>query len=271
MNEHFFDTHFEENKRIPIKKALIWILLSTLLVSGTATMGYLYYQHWLEARKSDKSYVISEIKQITESNQTLDTNHLASILNLSIDRPINLHTFSLGEAQKKLQESTLFSDCDIKKQGMGTVVIYYTLRKALGSVADLEEGLIDRKGVIYPKLSYLNPEKLPRVYFGLKSVQWGQKVDKKLMEICHNILSFFNDDSKFQLEQIDLSHAFDSSYGSREIILTIHTNSNTHYLRCATKEYLKAFQHYQTLFPLLHKEFQPIVIDLRIPHQAYIR
>ena len=96
--------------KMPFSRSLIWILVSTLLISGSAFMGWLYFLHVKERRLHDDQYRIVAIIQSTPQADALKTLYLAELLGLSLDRPINLYQFNAKEAAQTLLSHPLIKN-----------------------------------------------------------------------------------------------------------------------------------------------------------------
>ena len=60
-------------EQLPLSTALIWIFLSTCLISGTATLAWLYYVHLGRLRVQDDQYLIKAIVQTGPQREALRT------------------------------------------------------------------------------------------------------------------------------------------------------------------------------------------------------
>ena len=92
----------KKKKIIPVHQAFAWVFLSTVLVSGSAIAALQYYKHVRGKRFHDEKYNIVAIVQSTSGNEAVKTVYLAELMELSVDKPVNLFQFDSDEAQKKI-------------------------------------------------------------------------------------------------------------------------------------------------------------------------
>lgn len=294
------------NIKVPLKEALFWILLPTLLISGTATMGLLYFQHIKEMHMHDDAYRIVAMMQTAPENEGLKTVYLAELLDLSIDRPSNLYRFNTKEARRKLLSSSLIKDARIKKIRPGTLYVDYTMRKPVAFLTDYANTVIDRERYMFPYKPFFAPKRLPEIYLGLplqeeraKDGPWGVSLEGLQVELAFSLLDYLETKlcrSTCYLKRIDVSKAYALSCGQRQIVLILedrieHTvNGKTtlyllpRILRLNTDNYLQGLANYIVLNThllqqeqlLLMPNAQPMVrlplkiIDLRLPQLAFI-
>ena len=101
--------------KIPLSRAILLILVTILLVSGVAFMGWLYFLQVRERRLNDEQYQIVAIIQSTPQGDVLKTAYLAELLDLSMDHPINLYQFDVKKGIKTLLANPLIKSASIKK------------------------------------------------------------------------------------------------------------------------------------------------------------
>lgn len=215
-----------EEKKIPYRQALLWIFLSTLLISGSSIFGWFYYLHLLDRKTSDANYTIVSIVQGSLNGHRLKTEFLMDLLEISPHNPVNLYRFNRREAEKKMLASPLIKSGSIKKIFPGTLYILYEMREPIAYLSDHSNRVIDSEGYVFPFHPFYTPKRLPKIYFGSK-----EKED--LAGCC------LKDDSRFAmslcmikgcerlhrhhlfLTQLDLSKAKTEGNACREISLTI--------------------------------------------------
>src|SRR5262245_29089640 len=100
---------------LPFRTAFWWILLSTLLISGSTACAVLYYRHLSHIEKHDPAYHISILVQSSAGRERLTTAYLAELLDLSTDRPTNLFSYDAKEGEKKLRECPIIKEAAIVK------------------------------------------------------------------------------------------------------------------------------------------------------------
>jgi hypothetical protein len=299
------DSHRHTKEKIPLNQALFWILLSTLLVSGTAAIGLLYYQYIKEIHGSDDAYRIVAIVQTVPENEGLKTVYLAELLDLSLDKPLNLYRFNTKEASRKLLSSPLIKEARVKKIRPGTIYVDYVLRNPIAFLADYSNTVIDGERYLFPYKPFFTPKRLPEIYLGVsltdssKESLWGAPVEGEYVELALSLLNYLQ--KKFgheacQVKRIDVSKAYASSCGQREIILMLEDQveqtvkgKTTRYLfprilRLNTESYLQGLANYAVLQKhLLKQELSTLpandkvlvkqsvkILDLRLSQLAFV-
>jgi hypothetical protein len=293
-------------KKIPLKKALMWLFLCSLTVNGTALAGLLFYRYVKGQYAQDDTYRIVAIVQTTPEKESLKSVYLAEILGLSIDHPTNLYRFNSKEARQRLLKHPLFEKARIKKIRPATIQIDYTLRKPIAYLLDNTNTAIDSEGFPFPLKPFFTPKKLPEIYLGttesteespINSMQWGKQLKGPRVELAMNLFQLISSqycsDSQY-LKRIDVSKAHAPSYGQRQVIVILEKQlvkelkgqsilvRVQHILRLDTKNYIQGLENYVKLKPhleglpiditdstLTNIDLPPIIIDLRLPHLAY--
>lgn len=307
MNEN---SPYIDPGHIPLSKALLWIILSTCLVSGTAFFGMLYFQHINDNRRHDPKYHIVAIVQTSPDQEGLKTAFLAELLDLSIDNPKNLYNFNSKEAQTKLLHFPVIKEATVNKIKPGILWVDYSLRKPVAYLADFSNTLIDADAVPFPAQPFFTPKRLPEVYLGLSEeiysddqnvdriFQWGSSLQNKKTNLAFTIMQkvYQSCCSDFtSLSHIDVSKAFASSYGQRQIVVVLEDRlekevdgqpvfiSHPKILRLSTENFssqlinfklLQAYLRQQDLSSTIENTSgnQPksTVIDLRLSDLAFI-
>ncbi len=274
-------------QKMPFGMAVGWILLWTLLVSGSAVLGCLYYLHQRESQSNDDQYRVVAIVQTTSDKESLKTVYLAELLGLSVDQPTNLHRFDSDEAKQKLLNSHVIKDVEVKKVRPGTVYVEYCMRKPIAYSGDYTNTAFDSEGIFFPVSPFYTPKRLPEVRLGLMDrALWGSCCrDSKPFQLTLAILKAV--ESRFHLKpihlkEIDVSRAYAPSYGQREIVMRIDEDVEreekgrlllTTYprlLRCSVDHFDQALEEYLVLRGKL-SDRQAAIIDLRIPQLAFIK
>lgn len=282
------------NDKMPFSRALLWILLSTLLVTGSAFMGWLYFQHMRERRFNDDQYRIVAIIQNTPQVDQLKTVYLAERLNLSFDQPLNLYQFKTKEAVQALLNDPLIKSASIKKIVPGTLYIQYEMRTPVAYIGDFTNTMIDEEGYLFPFRPFFTPKRLPTLYLGLEkeNCKWGSCLkENSSFQLAFTLLQLFNrlHQEKFHIKQLDVLQVQEDSYGQRQIVMTLERQESMalpqapFYLRLSPDHYAQDLCNFSTLqdaifekqelaFKKLRERSQEaMVIDLRIPHLAFIK
>jgi hypothetical protein len=169
---------------------------------------------------------------------------------------------------------------------------------------------MDKAGYPFPFYPFLSPKNLPYIYFGLSSfgqgstnsdkpiVRWKEAMTGIYVNLAFSLLQLIHEVGLSNVVRIDLSHAFASSCGKREIVLTVdHVIVQwqngleqqivfPHLLRLGTKNYREQLINYLNLKEeLIEQEKksallqinQPFlrlrekVIDLRLSKLAFVQ
>nr|NGX43512.1 Cell division protein FtsQ [Chlamydiota bacterium] len=221
-------------KNIPFKRAMIWILISTLFVSGTTAFAVLYYFHVKELQIQDGRFRIVAINQIGSEQGALSSQYLSELLNLSVDRMTNIYQFNSEEGRNKLLSNPLIKTAEIKKSIPGTLCIKYTLRKPVAYLSDFTNTFIDEEGVLLPIEPFFTPKELPEIFLGDLGdrIEWGDQLEsercKKALALLKMVAEEWRDDT-ILVKKIDLSRAEFPSYGMREIVATIEEKTDQHH------------------------------------------
>lgn len=284
------------DSKMPFNRSLLWILVSTLLISGSAFMGWLYFLHIRERRLNDEQYRIVAIIQSTPQADALKTVYLAELLDLSLDRPINLYQFNSREAVQTLLRNPLIKAATVKKILPGTLFIYYQMRTPIAYVGDFANTVIDAEGYLFPFRPFFTPKRLPILYLGLnkEECKWGSCLNHSpSLEIAFSIMQQFDQLQlkNLNLKQLDVTQAQADSYGQRQVVLVLEEGEQAaiksayslSFLRLSSDHYIQDLANFCTLQTAqLEKKEEPsskssaqnhqgMVIDLRIPHLAFIK
>jgi len=266
----------ESPDKMPYNRAVMWILLSTLLVSGSALMATLYYMHVKELRLQNNQYRIVAIVQNCQNSEALKTSYLAQLLDLSLDKPINLYQFDNEEGVAKLLACPLIKTAGIQKIRPGALYIQYLVRTPLAYLGDYSNTAIDTEGFLIPFQPFFTPKKLPTIYLGCEG-EWGKSLaqDQRL-QLAFTLLKKLEieDFDHFYVKQIDVTDAFSDSFGKRQIVVTLASLSNnkSYLLRLNSDEYEQSLANFHALKDRFRDRTSPFtIIDLRIPQLAFIK
>ncbi|MCH9613273.1 MAG: Cell division protein FtsQ [Chlamydiia bacterium] len=252
-----------------VKKPLTYFGISLL----TLWIGALTFLKVQSIQRSDKQksseYTITEIMQTSMRKGALKTQHLAELIHLGSNTPINLYCFDLEEATKRLTACPLIYEAKVKKRSPSTLHIDYTAYNPIALVGDFYNTAIDETGHLFPISPFLSPKALPEVIFGIQAFEGWDKKPPHFNEAL-SLIALFKQHN-LSLNHIDLSRLDSPSLGRRELIL----RTGHHTLRLPSEEYKKQLGNYLELAGeiRLHEEetgFVPKVIDLRIPNLAFI-
>lgn len=244
------------SRKIPPKKALLSVLISIIFVSGPFAVLTFYNNYKNAQQKADPAYQITAIVQASNDIETLPTIYFSELLQLSIDRPINIFEFKLHDALKNIMKSPLIKSASVKKIKPGIIHIEYALRKPIAFLGDYTNTAIDSEKVAFPFKPFFTPKRLPSIYLGEDTMMtWGfpiqfdsdqntkncinllcstgayelinNKIDLAfniLQTLAHNLK-----DNSLTLCEIDVSKAFAQSYGKRQIVLSFEERKENYF------------------------------------------
>jgi hypothetical protein len=304
----FAQSHQSRDK-LPLRRALLWVFLSVILVSGSAAFSWFYYQHLLDKRATNDDYLLTAIVQTGPVKDALQTVYLAELLELSADRPTNLFQLDLHKAEKQLLASPVIKTAKVKRVPPNTLYIDYTVRQPIAMLYDYVNSAIDEEGYIFPIHPFFAPKRLPEVYVGLPppgegsaASQWNVPIKGAEMQLALSLFSMLHEPmyrDQFRLLRIDVANAYADSYGRREIVLIIEDQLSfaskeqmttllfPRILRLSPERYREELKNYLTLREILaekalkkHQDadaMQPaekmrgLIIDLRVPKLAFLK
>ena len=261
----------QNSQKLPVRKAVFWILISTFLISGSTTGALIYFWSLRKSNELDPKYNIIAVVQIGPDKDVLKTEYLAELLQLSTDQPTNLFKLSLEDAKDRLLKSALIKSVDVRRVKPGTLYIDYRVRKPIAFFAEYSNTAIDEEGVLIPFAPFFTPKKLPELICGFDSVcDWGGKIKGEQIEWA---LHFFKNDSN--VRRIDLSQSRAESLGKREIVVIYEgiINPETRILRLSPENMDQQLSNYKMLekhFVQNPIESSTIIVDLRVEELAFL-
>lgn len=286
------------NRRLPLGKALRWIGLSALCINSVCYLALQGYFLWRDQKQRFNQSVISAIVQTGPQKEALKTDYLAQLLSLSKDRPQKIEEVDLKEAQKKLLASPVIKEAELKALDWGTLYINYTVRQPIAILADFENRALDEEQVLFPLVPFFSPKNLPELYLGIAT---AAELKSEKTELALGILKLINEPQvkpELNVRRIDVSKAFEKSYGRQEIVLLIEDEIISkveqrqihyflpQYLRLSRKKYAQELGNYLKLreellkkeenrLPLpegnqTHVRLKYKMIDLRLEQLAFI-
>lgn len=257
---------------IVLKKAIKWVFISVLVISGIPWILFGAYTYLRYMRMQDPAYDIVAIVQSNQDPEPLKTGFLAELLNLSIDRPCNLYRFDLEEGQKKLLSFPSIKTTTMKKIPPGILFIEYSLRKPAAFLADVSNTVVDAEHYAFPSHPFFSPKKLPLFLLGTtyENIVWGERVADPKLTLAYEILEGINELGlgEDDLIKIDVSNVDAISLGMRKIVVS--------FLNLDVLLDPRGFKEGLTRYKTLRKKQNLIqndharMIDLRLPNLGYI-
>lgn len=283
------------DKILPLPVALLWIVSSTLVISGSF---HFVLKNGPIAAGKEKKVVIDTITSMIQTGpqkEALRSEYLAELIGLSVDRPKKTSQFSVINAEKALLASPVIQHAKVKVIKPSTVYINYTVRQPIARLYDFDNTALDKEGVPLPIYPFFPPKHLPELYLGINApFSWNVPIGSHRLSFAFDVLKRLNfvDKDSFRVKRIDVSKLEENSLGRREIVVVLENMQSTepgldpvfslHYLRLSPKNYAQELGNYLQLREnLLSKELQSLkqrqeakalqtIIDLRLTRLAYI-
>lgn len=296
--------------RWPLKWALLFLGGTTLTTFLVGLLCISFYQDWRRERRSDPRYAITQILQTGPEREALPTNCLAELLSLSSDVTQNLYAFDLKKGEKALLECPLIVQAKLERSSPSTLAVNYEIRRPIALLADYQNVAVDAQGYLFPLHPFLSPKEMPEIYLGLppfeaeedamrrKGGRWGEPLSNREWLLALEILQTFDETpwkEGISVRRIDLSNAFASTLGRREIVLftseevrlqrdgSILTFLFPKILRLPTRDYRNQLNNFFSLRATMQQDyarqlatfqqgatFAPRIIDLRLSHLAFV-
>lgn len=280
-----------------MRQALFCLIGSTCFTLSVSLGGYWIWTHYRNERLNSEKYQITTIIQTGPEKEALKTAYLAELLGLSADHPTQLYALDIKKAEAKLLASPLIANAKVKRIPPSTLYIDYEVRKPVAWVADYKNTAIDQNGYLFPVAPFFSPKHLPEIYLGLPSSTTWQ-VRGPQFQLALQILQFLETapwKEGLRIKRIDVSNAFASSLGQREVVLFTEEELSLRQevreivctfpkvLRLAPKEYTQQLNNFFALRRTMMDDyrrqiatlkeggrFAPRIIDLRIPQLAFV-
>lgn len=243
-------------KKIPLKRALIAILLSVVIVSGPFFLVWGMNHYMLSTRRANSAYNVVAIAQHCTSGEPLLTGQLAALLGITKEH--NLFSLDFQALSKKLLDCPVIKEATVRPIVPSIVCVEYATRQPIAAVADIADAGIDAENVLFPLYPFFSKKRLPKIYLGMSStdVEWG-KLENAELRLAQEILSCN------AVACIDVCNAFAASSGRREVVLTM---DNGTLVRLNSDSWKKEAALFFTLLPRLPE--QTGIFDMR--HEGMI-
>ncbi len=243
--------------------SLTFIVGSTFLITGGTYKGMrLFY------RQTTSQDYLCRILQTGPQREALKTTYLAQQMKISADRPILLSQFNTSVAERRLLASPVIRGAHVKLLSPDTLYVDYTVRQPIAWLYDFENIALDEDGYPFPVFPFFTPKKLPEIYLGIQNFYWNRPLKLKQARLALVFLSLF-EKLPLHLRRLDVSNAFHSSLGRREIVVILDEQGSTKFLRLTPKNFAQELGNYLQLRPELPPTLQ--TIDLRISQLAFIK
>ena len=288
--------------KTPITRTLLRIVFAAVVFNGLTFGSISLYRKLQRFRSTDFHVPIKAIVQTGPLKEALKTAYLAELLGLSVDQPTLTCDFDTKEGATRLLASPVIKEAEVQIREPGIVYVEYVTRKPVALLADYENIALDLEGFPFPLNPFFSPKRLPEIYLDLEGeIQFNQPIEGEKKDLAFELMELVSGPivcDLFNVVRIDVSNAFEESYGRREIVLgaeDVFFSSLKdrevcfHFprlLRLSTKKYSQDLSNYLKLREqLLEKErrklefpeeglvdvtFKEKIIDFRIPQLAFI-
>lgn len=203
-----------------IKIATLAVILSGAIVGVGTLLG-----RARQRAQGDDRVPITAIVQTGPTKEALRTIYLAELLDLSEDRPTLTVDFDCRAGEAKLLASPVIKAAHIRIGEPGVLQIDYTSRKPVALLADYENTALDAEGYPFPLSPFFSPKTLPEIYLDLdEEVCFNQPLVGEKKELAFTLLKLVSGpivSDLLNVCRIDVSSAFEKSYGKREIVLSV--------------------------------------------------
>ncbi len=289
-------------KKLAFPKAFFLIFSSVLVISGPCYATFFFYRSYLWQKRKDPTYKIEAILQTSQGTKRLSTQYLAEKMGLSKEKSENIFLFQERKGEELLKSSPFIKGAIIKKMKPNTLYINYRLREPVATIFDLENILVDKEGFLFANIFQ---ETVPEIYLDLEKpfcqeFSWQKPISGEKWDFAIKVLQEIQEilPPPFLIERVDVSQVFLSSYGKRELVLSLIEKKEIQkkgekilcffpkYLRLPVKGYKEQMLHFLSLNESMGKDyesqllslnqesaslyFSPKVVDLRIIDLAFL-
>lgn len=283
-------------------RPLFRVALATAVMSGAAFGSFSLYRYIQRSRSIDYTVPIKAIVQTGPLKEALKTAYLAELLGLSVDQPTLTSEFDIKEGEAKLLASPVIKQAEIQIHEPGILHIDYITRQPVALLADYENIALDSEGYPFPVTPFFSPKNLPEIYLELdEEIRFNCPLRGEKKELAYELLELVGGPivcDLFNVTRIDVSNAFERSYGRKEIVLKAEDSIFSsrldrevrlvfpRLLRLSTNKYSQDLANYLKLREqILEKEkreilfpeddislvcFKEKIVDFRIPQLAFI-
>lgn len=248
----------ESERKIPLKKAVFYVLLSVFVIWGSLIVTWLIHQAVIKSRQNDPRYNIVALAQSCPQALHLETWQLIELLELSRDMPQNLYAFDPAAANSKLMACPVIKKAVCRRQPPCVVHVDYVVREPCALIADFSNVAVDREKFCFPLKPFFTPKRLPKIYLGLTELSYNRALDSKEAELAFKLLDYLEANFSCPITSIDVRNAYAKSAGSQEIVVVLDTK----HLRLSPRDYEAALMRYKALEATIGNAK---IIDLRIP------
>lgn len=271
--------------KVSFAKGVRTILLSVVLISGTAWLGFGIYTYFWNVRILDPKYKIVALVQTGPEKEALKTEFLAELLGLSIDQPSHLYKYDLVSGKKKLLAFPLIKAATLKRIPPGTLYVDYTVSKPIAFLADFSNTAIDENKKLIPFKPFFSPKNLPEIILGIQSepLKWGSQLNSPRSELAFLVLNEIENQigsEHLRPIKIDVALAESPSLGTRQIIVTLEKKSESetgslklnHLVLLLNPETFKeGIANFKEISKVMVDKGDLSIVDLRLDRLAFVK
>ncbi|MGD2170001.1 MAG: FtsQ-type POTRA domain-containing protein [Chlamydiota bacterium] len=271
------------SKNLTVKQSLLWILISTVIVSGSSFSIFFGVLSWRKKQLKDHTLRIAAIIQTGPEKEALPSQYLAELMHLSLDRKTNYYAFNERRAEENLLRSPFIKEAKVKKVRPNAVYVDYTKRSPIALLIDYENVAIDEDGYVFPIEPFYQVENLVELYLGLppfndpldeqqrEGGSYKKAIQCKHFALAKKILSLLNEKEfvdRFTLKKIDVSKSFSPSFGQREVVISLDEHLEItqkeltstfilpKYLRLNVKQYHQQLSNFLVLSQKMRNDYR---------------
>lgn len=257
-----------KKEKVAPLNALVWIVGSILLVSGSVFFSLHFFFKWQKEYRAQPRFFIKTLVQTGPKKNALTSEYLAELMGLSVDQPTNIFEFNEKTAEEALKSSPVIKEANVRRIKPNTIYIDYVMREPKAWLYEYENTAIDEEGYLFPVYPFFSPKELPELHLGLFPFmvppknsdlpvgKWHIPLSGKYVSLGLDLLK---QTQGLNVLRIDASKAYAPTLGSREIVLyfedeIILKNDQKEHLcifprlvRLSTKNYKKELHYYREL------------------------
>lgn len=229
-----------------LNRSLFYIVLSTVMISGTSWGAWAGWQYWQWKLENDSRYPVRAIMTKSLGGEPLRPSIVAEWLNLSVTKTMNLYRLNLNEAKKKIERQLPVKRAIVSRIPPSTLMVEIEMRRPIALVGERSNIGIDEEGNVFPLVPFYTPKKLPKIFVGHRNnfplvVAVLKSLDKR--------------GELGNVELVDAEKANALSFGERELVIL----SNGVFSRLDPAKWEDGLEK---MFKLKHIEAK--ILDLRI-------
>lgn len=266
--------------QVSMTRALFFGAVITLAVASCASFYLFGTRLWFKWHASHAKYELKYVEQRPLGPDTLQTALLIEMLGLAVDKPGNIYACDLHALAHRLANTPIFTALTLIKQPPHTLIVEYSLRAPIATLADYSNTAIDQEGFLLPLHPYYTLKDLPKIIVEKtpsrqSSSPWGGRLPSNTLQLLKRILAATEilNLSPSSLS-IDLSDFYASPLGEITLALQSPLQGPSYLLRLTHELLPLQLNRYIALAHLLpfptSSVPSAIIIDLRFPNTALI-